>query len=133
MQVRHLRLSLEARENQLTCCNFLSLQLYLVTQLVYTYQMSGVLLRRACLDDCTAALAAVPGGSEVCEEASEALHQARLLARRASAHVQLGELAAATGDYEEASVIPRLMLAARKHGALEFRTRQQNATDPWCK
>ena len=61
-----------------------------------------VLLRRACLDDCTAALAAMPGGSGVCEEASEALYRARLLARRASAHVQLDELAVASGDYEEA-------------------------------
>ena len=80
----------------------LSLPQLFIIKPIRTSCKRGVLLRRACLDDCTAALAAMPGGSGVCEEASEALYRARLLARRASAHVQLDELAAASGDYEEA-------------------------------
>ncbi len=75
--------------------------------------MDGELLRRACIDDCTAALAAVPGGSQDCGEASGAPHRARLLARRACAHLQLSELAAAAGDFAEASLDLRISFILR--------------------
>ena len=59
---------------------------------------------RACVEDCTAALAAAPQPDQdgATEEGGAARVRARLLSRRASAHVRLGELPAAIADYEQA-------------------------------
>ncbi len=58
---------------------------------------------RACVEDCTTALAAMPQPDQDCaiENEGTARMRARLLSRRASAYVRLGELPAAVADYEQ--------------------------------